>query len=91
MARKKSTEPDPNKLVRESAGAYRTDDERFEARSSGVGWMLLDNESRDDFGQPLTRGPFPTLDAVREAIPEARRSTIKPVKPAKAVKPAKRR
>jgi hypothetical protein len=71
---------DPNRLVRREAGDYQTPDERFEVRTSGVGWMLFDKEAADGFGQPLTRGPFPTLDAAREAIPEARRATIKPVK-----------
>jgi hypothetical protein len=72
--------PDPNALTRQEAGAYRTADDRFEIRSSGVGWMLLDTVESDELGQPLTRGPYPTLDAVRDALPEARRATIKPVK-----------
>ena len=72
--------PDPNALTRRQAGAYRTADERFEVRTSGVGWMLIDTVESDELGQPLTRGPYPTLDAVREALPEARRATIKPVK-----------
>jgi hypothetical protein len=72
--------PDPNALTRQQAGAYRTADERFEVRTSGVGWMLLDTVESDELGQPLTRGPYPNLDAVREALPEARRATIKPVK-----------
>jgi hypothetical protein len=71
---------DPNQLKRSQAGVYRTADERFEVRSSGVGWMLLDTHETDDFGQSLTRGPFPTRDAARDALPEARRATIKPVK-----------
>jgi len=71
---------DPNQLKRSQAGVYRTTDERFEVRSSGVGWMLLDTGGTDDFGQPLTRGPFPTRDAAQEALPEARRATIKPLK-----------
>lgn len=79
-ASRPSTDEDPNRLVRREAGDYRTPDERFEVRTSGVGWMLLDREAADDFGQPLARGPFPTLDAARETIPEARRATIKPVK-----------
>jgi hypothetical protein len=72
--------PDPNALTRRQAGAYRTADERFEVRSSGVGWMLLDTAETDELGQPLARGPYPTLDAARAALPEARRATIKPVK-----------
>jgi hypothetical protein len=42
--------------------------------------MLLDHETMDDLGQPMTRGPFATRSAASEAIPEARRATIKPVK-----------
>lgn len=82
MPRKKAETPttDPNHLKRREAGSYRTPDERFEVRSSGVGWMLLDSEVTDDFGQPLARGPFPTLDAARDALPDARRATIKSVK-----------
>lgn len=79
-AKKVPEDGNPNRLVRHGAGEYRTEDGRFEVRTSGVGWMLLDHESIDGFGQALTRGPFPTLDAVREALPEARRATIKPVK-----------
>jgi hypothetical protein len=71
---------DPNELKRTRAGVYRTADERFEVRSSGVGWLLLDTEVADELGQPLTRGPFPTLEHVRDAVPEARRATLKPVK-----------
>lgn len=81
--------PDPNALKRAEGGLYRTADGRFEVRSSGVGWMLLDVEVSDDFGQPLARGPYPTLDAAREAVPEARRATLAPVKGAKAAKDAK--
>jgi hypothetical protein len=82
MPRKSAREAadDPNQLKRRQAGIYRTGDERFEVRSSGVGWMLLDTKETDDFGQPLTRGPFATRDAARAALPEARRATIKPVK-----------
>ncbi|HEY7331359.1 MAG TPA: hypothetical protein VH859_00190 [Candidatus Limnocylindria bacterium] len=72
--------PDPNALKRAEAGLYRTGDGRFEVRSSGVGWMLLDVEVTDGFGQPLARGPYPTLDAARDALPEARRATLTPVK-----------
>ncbi len=72
--------PDPNALKRAEAGLYRTGDGRFEVRSSGVGWMLLDVEVTDGFGQPLARGPFSTRDAARDAIPEARRATLAPVK-----------
>jgi hypothetical protein len=81
--------PDPNELKRAEAGRYRTADGRFEVRASGVGWMLLDVEVTDGFGQPLARGPFPTLDAARAAVPDARRATLKPVKGAKGGKATK--
>lgn len=71
---------DPNQLKRSQAGVYATADGRFEVRSSGVGWMLLDTKETDELGQPLTRGPFPTRDAARDALPEARRATIRTVK-----------
>lgn len=70
---------DPNKLIRRQAGTYRTADERFEVRQAGVGWFLVDSSTTDDLGLELTRGPFPTLKAVSEALPDARRTTLKPL------------
>ena len=35
---------DPNKLVRQRAGTYRTGDDRFEVREADVGWFLVDSE-----------------------------------------------
>lgn len=87
VARKKNTDPDPNKLVRQEAGTYLTTDERFEVRGEGNRWFLVDRERSDDLGQELIRGPMPTLNAVREAIPEARRADMAPLPrrvPAKA-------
>lgn len=78
---RKAKEPqpsDPNKLVRQQAGTYRTADERFEVRGEGNRWFLVDSERTDELGQQLVRGPLPTLDAVREAIPEARREDTRP-------------
>ncbi|HEY8169531.1 MAG TPA: GNAT family N-acetyltransferase [Candidatus Limnocylindria bacterium] len=75
---KKTAEPvDPNKLVRRSAGTYRSGDERFEVRQSGLGWYLVDSTQADELGQELVLGPFPTLAAVRDAIPAARRTTVR--------------
>jgi hypothetical protein len=74
---------DPNKLVRQSAGSYRTGDDRFEVRGEANRWFLVDTTQADELGQELIRGPFATLDAVREAIPEARRAEIKPLPPVK--------
>jgi hypothetical protein len=70
---------DPNKLIRAKAGAYRTADERFEVRQAALGWFLIDSTATDELGQELTRGPFPTLKAVSEELPEARRTTMKPL------------
>ena len=63
---------DPDKLVRQQAGTYRTGDERFEIREGDAGWFLVDSQQTNEFGQELIQGPFPTLKAVRAALPEAR-------------------
>jgi hypothetical protein len=65
---------DPDKLVRQQAGTYRTPDERFEVREADVGWFLVDSAQTNEFGQELIQGPFSTLKAVRAALPEARAS-----------------
>jgi hypothetical protein len=70
---------DPNKLARKTAGTYRTADERFEVRQAALGWFLIDSTATDELGQELVRGPFPTLNAVRDALPDARRTTLKPL------------
>jgi hypothetical protein len=82
---------DPDKLVRQQAGTYRTGDDRFEVREADVGWFLVDSEQTNEFGQELIQGPFATLKAVRAALPNARAS--KPAghpraAPNKAAKPA---
>jgi len=80
---------DPDKLVRQAAGTYRTADDRFEVRgSSASGWFLVDTEQANDFGQELILGPFGTLDGVREAIPSARSSKVTPIRRPSAGKPA---
>ena len=70
---------DPNKLVRQSAGTYRSSDEGFEVTGGGNRWYLIDTQQTDDLGQPLVQGPFATLDVVRDALPAARRADLKPV------------
>lgn len=83
MAKKGSdATADPDKLVRQQAGTYRTTDDRFEVREADTGWFLVDTTQANEFGQELMLGPFGTLKAVREAIPEAR------VKKAAAARPA---
>ncbi|HEY6608145.1 MAG TPA: hypothetical protein VI277_03025, partial [Candidatus Limnocylindria bacterium] len=76
-AKKTAAPADPNKLVRQSAGTYRSGDERFEVRQTGLGWYLVDSTQTDELGQELVLGPYPTLAAVRDAIPTARRTTVK--------------
>ena len=63
---------DPDKLRRETAGRYVTSDGRFTVEQGSNGWTVQDGEQTDDFGLPLVRGPFATLDAAREAIAGAR-------------------
>lgn len=82
MPKKQPASPaDPNKLVRQQAGTYRTADGRFEVRESGTGWYLVDTEQANEFGQQLVQGPFSTLNAVRGAVPEARRTTLRTLPP----------
>ena len=78
---------DPDKLVRQSAGSYRTADDRFEARQAALGWFLVDTEQSNEFGQELIHGPFATLKELREAVPGSR--TAKTVALPKPAKPAK--
>ena len=84
---------DPDKLIRQQAGTYRTSDERFEVREADLGWFLVDSAQTNEFGQELIQGPFATLKAVRAALPDARASkpAARPrAAPKKAAKPAKR-
>ena len=69
---KAAEKDDPNRLQRLEGGRYRSADERFEVRQSGVGWLVVDSTRTDELGQPVVHGPFPTLDAVRDAIPDVR-------------------
>lgn len=70
---------DPNRLVRQAPGRYRSADDRFEVRQAGTGWFVVDTQQRNELGQELVQGPFATLAAVRELLPEARRTTLKPL------------
>ena len=75
---------DPDKLVRQQAGTYRSADDRFEVREADSNWFLVDTEQANEFGQELIQGPFPTLKAVREALPDARAAKPAPLKKPKA-------
>ena len=81
-AKRPDVPPDPDKLVRQAAGTYRTADGRFEVRDGGTGWFLVDSEQSNDFGQELLQGPFATLAAARAAIPPARSAKITPIRQA---------
>ncbi len=83
--------PDPDKLVRQADGGYRTGDERFGVAQANGSWFLTDAQTADDFGQPRVTGPFATLNAVREAIPGARAAPTSIRKPIKATKPTARK
>ena len=71
-AAKPAAPPDPTALKRATAGRYVTGDERFTVEQGSNGWMILDAEQTDDFGLPLVRGPFATLDAAKAALADAR-------------------
>jgi hypothetical protein len=94
MAAKKSktdSDADPDRLLRQKAGSYRTADERFEVRQEGLGWFVLDSAQLNEFGQPLIHGPFETMAMVREALPGARKTKPLPRRASpKAGKSAKR-
>ncbi len=81
---------DPDRLVRQSDGGYRSADERFVVEQANGSWFLADHETADDFGQPRVAGPFATLALVKDAIPRVRAGPTpirKPIKQAK--RPAK--
>ena len=71
--------PEPDTLVRQAAGTYRSGDDRFEVRQADVGWFLVDSTQSNEFGQELIHGPFATLKAVRGAIPDARGTKTRPI------------
>jgi hypothetical protein len=78
---------DPDRLIRQPDGAYRTGDERFGVAQANGSWFVTDQQTADEFGQPRVTGPFSTLNAVRDAIPDARAaptSIRKPIRQAPA-------
>ena len=89
--RKTDARADPDKLIRQVAGSYRTADDRFEAREANGGWFLVDTAHTNEFGQELIQGPMSTLKAVRKAIPAARDAKPMPIRPKKSrSKPTKK-
>jgi hypothetical protein len=63
------------KLIRERAGSYRTEDGRFHVENDGR-WNVRDDQEHDELGLPRVLGPFATLDAARAAIAEARERKV---------------
>ena len=86
-AKRAPAEADPDRLVRQRAGIYRTEDERFEIQQTDNGWFLVDTTQANELGQPLMLGPFATLAAIRAALPDARTAKAAP----KAKPPSKDR
>jgi hypothetical protein len=58
-------------LIRDAEGRYRSADGRFSVEREGTSWYLRDSRQPDELGLPRILGPYPTLDAAREAIAEA--------------------
>lgn len=85
---KATASADPDRLVRQPDGSYRSGDERFGVAQANGSWFVTDQQTADDFGQPRVTGPFATLNAVREAIPEARSAPTSIRKPIKSAAPA---
>jgi hypothetical protein len=71
---KRERPPDPDRLIRRSAGDLHTEDGRFEVSSTGGAgrWYVTDTERHDGLGLALVLGPFGTLDEVKAAIAEQR-------------------
>jgi hypothetical protein len=94
MAKTTSTKPkadasaDPDRLIRQPDGGYRSADERFVVEQANGSWFVADHATADDFGQPRVAGPFATLKLVREAIPRTRSGPTPMRKPIKQAKPA---
>ena len=63
------------KLIRDRAGAYHSEDGRFTVENDGR-WNVRDDKEQDELGLPRVLGPFGTLDAARAAIAEARARTV---------------
>jgi GNAT superfamily N-acetyltransferase len=63
---------DDSKLRRETAGRYRTADDRFTVEQSSGRWLVTDAGQTNELGLPLIRGPFATLEDARTALAAAR-------------------
>ena len=87
-ASKKPKADDPDRLIRQSDGGYRSTDERFVVEQANGSWFVADQETADDFGQPRVAGPFATLKMVKEAIPRMRAGPTPMRKPIRQSRPA---
>lgn len=85
---KPGADADPDRLIRQPDGGYRSADERFDVEPANGSWFVADQETADDFGQPRVAGPFATLKMVKEAIPRTRSGPTPMRKPIKQSKPA---
>lgn len=63
------------KLIRDRAGAYHSEDGRFTVENDGR-WNVRDDKENDELGLPRVLGPFATLDEARVAIAEARERKV---------------
>lgn len=79
MGKRKAPEPvDPDRLSRQHAGTYRSADDRFEVREADAGWFVVDTSLTNEFGQELIHGPYPTLKAAGDSLPERRAAKAAP-------------
>lgn len=70
---KKPVEADPDRLVRERAGSYVSEDRRFRVSSDSAGaWYVADTERVNEMGLELLLGPLTTLAAARAALTNQR-------------------
>lgn len=70
---KKRAEVAPDRLVRERAGSYLTEDGRFRVRSdTGGAWYVVDTQRANELGLELLLGPLPTIAAARAALASQR-------------------
>ena len=81
---------DPDRLVRDHAGTYRTADDRFEVREADAGWFVVDTQLTNEFGQERIHGPYRTLKAARGALPGHRSDADSAARPARTPKRATR-
>jgi len=66
---KKPKAPDPDRLVRDQPGVYRSEDGRFTVRSDAAGaWYVGDGERTNELGLDLALGPLATLAEAKEMV-----------------------